>query len=208
MAANRTVADRLLSIGEGVFGNAIFWAVLQLAGVKLSPVGWILAASIVAFVLLIVLDLLRARRPAREATSPAETTFDWSNPTAVLTAQLEHPVFRGGTRSLETSIVLITFRELPRGTRVIRWSAGLTMNGVPVGKPEEDGADKELVRSGKTDLGRVGVTGFPVAPFGASGVEWRNIEVGAKFTAELREPGRVDPIILNVDTVSQILMVN
>ena len=32
MAANRTIADRALSIGEGVSGNAIFWAVLQLLG--------------------------------------------------------------------------------------------------------------------------------------------------------------------------------
>src|SRR5438067_8150589 len=96
-AEKRTAIDRGVSIGEGVAGNAIFWSVLQLADVKLSPVGWILAASVVAFVVLIVMDVARGRRP-RLASSRAHNAFDWSNPAAVMTAQLEQPIFTGAKR--------------------------------------------------------------------------------------------------------------
>src|SRR5712692_10522502 len=59
--AARSFGNRAMSVGEGVLGNAVFYGLLSLAGVQFSPVAWITAGSAVALVVLVVIDILKAR---------------------------------------------------------------------------------------------------------------------------------------------------
>src|SRR5215469_9447779 len=68
--AERTWKDRAVSIGEGVTANGLFWGLLNVAGVNLSPVEWITAASGVAFVTLVTMDILRSRAARKKLEAP------------------------------------------------------------------------------------------------------------------------------------------
>lgn len=184
-AIGRRAPDFVAKWGWPVIGPTLVTA-LSIAGVvqwlKSNPVLAIFYGSASTLVLMSLAQILATLRSARKtvpsrapneapATQVAATKndpkprllppppFDWTEPNRALSVRLRRGCYDTFNGKLKTEIVLEPRKDLPKGIRVVRWSASILLGGIKIGNAGDE--------TSTTEVGTTEATVLPVRPMSA-----------------------------------------